>query len=170
MCIRDSFWGRALLVRPIARLGSAPLGVVEWNAESLWRRLYEGACANVTFFAEDAFGIPFGVRNAKIVQFDPETAELTELATTLDGFAECLLNDIEFLTGAPVLSAWEHEHGAIEPGHRLVPKRPFLFGGEFRSANMVAKEDTTGMRVRADLWRSTKNLPDGASVELRVVD
>jgi hypothetical protein len=164
------FWGRALLVRPISRLGSAPLGVLEWNAESLWRTFYEGACANVTFFAEDAFGIPFGVHNAKVVQFDLETAELTEIAATVNGFVECLLNDVEFLTGAPVLSAWEQEHGALEPGHRLIPKRPFIFGGEFRADNMVAKEDTTGMRIRAEFWRSTKNLPDGTSVALRLVD
>src|SRR5262245_13835419 len=70
------FWGGALLIRPAVPACDAPRTIAEWNDEALWKNLYENSCRDVTFFAEDAFGIQFGIRDSTIVQFDPETAEI----------------------------------------------------------------------------------------------
>lgn len=164
------FWGRALLIRPVDRLGVPPLDLESWNSSALWKSLYDQKCSDCTFFAEDAFGVQFGVRDAQFVQFDPETAEIIVLADSLKNWCTQILTESENLTGFPVLTAWEKRHGVIPAGNRLVPKQLFMFGGEFHSANMVSKPDVEGMRIRGQLWSCTKNLPEGAEIIFNATD
>jgi hypothetical protein len=77
------FWGRALLIRPVEWAESEPLTVSCWNRPDLWKDGYADVVANCTFFAEDVFGVQFGVLASDIVQFDPETATLTLLARSI---------------------------------------------------------------------------------------
>jgi hypothetical protein len=126
--------------------------------------------ASCTFFAEDVFGVQVGVLDNDIVQFDPETATLTLLAHSIEEWCEQVVADQDFYTGAPVLAAWEQAHGPIRAGNRLIPKRLFMFGGEYHSTNMLSKRDVEGMQLRAQYWRLTKDLPDGTSVTFNVVD
>src|SRR5688572_18354324 len=62
------FWQRALLVRPYWAVSELPLAVREWNEGMLWKDAYEGAASDIEFFAEDAFGLQFGVQDSRILQ------------------------------------------------------------------------------------------------------
>lgn len=158
------FWGRALLIRPVEGGKEPPLSVVDWNEPELWTSLYDGACARTTFFAEDAFGIQFGVKEGRVVHFDPETAALNDCAESIEAWVSLLLGDPAYYTGVPVLAAWEAQSSRIRRGYRLVPKQLFMLGGEFHSKNMTCKPDVEGLRTRAQLWRLTKDLPDGQEI------
>jgi hypothetical protein len=164
------FWGGALLVRPAHRVADAPLGVAAWNDPPLWKGEYDSACNEMTFFAEDAFGVQFGVDKGEVVQFDPETARAVTVAGTLDGWCHELLRDPEYYTGFPVLAAWEQKHHPLPVGYRLVPKTLFMLGGEFHSDNMICKSEVEGMRIRSGYWKATKDLPDGTKIEFKVGD
>ncbi len=164
------FWNRALLVRPMQGTDGAPLAVVEWNERSLWKALYEGVCEGTTFFAEDAFGMQFGIREGRVVQFDPETAAITDCAETLQEWVMLLIRESAYYTGAPVLAAWAAKNSTIKAGNRLLPKQLFMLGGEFHSENMICKSDVEGLRVRAQMWRMTRDLPDGQEVSFNVVE
>ena len=43
-----------------------------------------------------------------------------------------------------------------------------MLGGEFSSSNMVCKVDVEGMKIRAQLWRLTKDIPDGQQIVFNV--
>jgi hypothetical protein len=162
------FWGGALLIRPNQKAVGAPLTVTEWNHAALWKGQYEEVCTDITFFAEDAFGIQFGVKNGRIVQFDPETASIATVAETIDEWCQELRRDPNFYTGSPVLTAWERENHPLSVGCRLVPRQLFMLGGDFTSDNMISKTDVDGMRLRAQFWKLTRDLPDGQRVVFRV--
>lgn len=140
-----------------------------WNAEDLWRNEYEGLTAGLIFFAEDTFGVQFTISGDDIVTFDPESGQISRLAGTLEEWAGQLLEEYNQLTGFPVAHAWQLAHGPIPSGKRLLPKVPFILGGEYAEANLFAVDAVEGMRYRGDLWRQIRDLPDGAQVRLKAL-
>ncbi len=123
---------------------------------------------HVTCFAEDVFGSQFGLcADGSIARFDPETGTLSTVASSPDAWVSALEADAAYETGFPVLEAWEQKHGTLRVGFRLLPKQPFFLGGEYSIENLVAKPDVEAMCVRAELWAATKDLPDGATIELK---
>lgn len=156
----------ALHVQPDSESG----GLTWWNDESLWRAQYAGMADGVVFFAEDAFGGQFCLRDGAIFAFDPETGELEELADSMESWAKLVLSDYPALTGHPVARAWQQLNGRLRDGARLVPKIPFVLGGAFEAANLVALDAVEGMRYRASVAVQIRDLPDGAQVQLRVIE
>lgn len=157
----------SLLVRG---MGPGPNGLAAWNAADGWRESYSGMADGLFFFAEDAFGGQFALVGDTVFTFEPETGESQPLAESLEEWASLVLTDYEFLTGYPVACEWQAIHGPIPEGMRLIPKIPFILGGEFDVANLYALDSVTGMRLRADIARQIRDLPDGAAVEFRVLD
>ena len=162
------FWNRALLIRPAYQVAGAPLTISDWNDPVLWKNKFDDICNNVTFFAEDAFGMQFGINGERIVQFDPETATFADIGEHIHDWCRELVRDSDFYTGAPVLAAWERKNHPIGVGYRLIPKQLFMLGGEFHSDNMICKLDLDGMIARAQFWKMTKDLPDGEKIVFRI--
>src|SRR5688572_29929920 len=162
-------WNGGLLIRSWAALDGFPLSVAAWNEETLWKHEFNGMLSGTTFFAEDTFGIQFGLRGTDIVQFDPETAQVDRVAETIEEWWAVVARDPEFLTGFRLLEAWQKVNGPLPLGFRLIPKQLFMLGGEFSPSNLVAKPDIEGMRIRGQLWRLTKDLPEGTTIKFNVV-
>lgn len=138
-----------------------------WNSQSLWKNGYEGL-GDYWFFAEDAFGEQFGLHTDGIYRFDPETADIQLFAESLEGWARKLLENYEVETGYPLCSQWQALNGALPLGKRLVPKTPFILGGEFSVSNLYALDSVEAMHYRADIWNQIKDLPEGTKLKLRV--
>jgi hypothetical protein len=83
---------------------------------------------------------------------------------------ERILADYEVLTGYPLLHQWQAKHGALPIGVRLMPKVPFVLGGEYALDNLYSIAAVSGMKTRGNLARQIKDLPDGAQVEFRVIE
>jgi hypothetical protein len=143
--------------------------LAQWNSPGLWRDHYDDLGADVLFFAEDAFGGQFAIRNDAIEAFDPETGDFTSLAVSIEGWAAAILADPRVLTGYPLAHQWQTQHGRLTAKQRLLPKQPFVLGGEFGLANLYAMDAAKGMCLRGDIARQIKDLPDGATVQLRIV-
>lgn len=155
--------------RPTHRLACTGLTLAtKWNAPDLWRDTYGDLATDLYFFAEDAFGNQFAIQNDRIASFDAETGAVELFATTVEVWAERMMTDYELLSGFPLAHEWQTHNGPIAPGSRLVPKIPFVLGGEFTVENLHALDAVKGMRWRGDLARQIRDLPDGASVELKV--
>jgi hypothetical protein len=122
------------------------------------------------FFAEDIFGGQFGVKGDVIYSLDTETGELSQLAGSVEEWARKILDDHEFITGYPIAHQWQAQNGTLAAGDRLVPKQPFVLGGEYSVTNIVALEAVKGMRFRGDLAVQIRDLPDGASITFKIVD
>ena len=142
----------------------------DWNAAGGWRSGYADMAEGLLFFAEDAFGGQFALRDEQVVTFDPETGEAQPLASSIEDWADQLLSDFEFLTGQPLAHEWQTRNGALPPGERLIPKVPFVLGGEYDVDNVYALDAAHGMAIRGELAVQLRDLPDGAKVTYRVVD
>jgi hypothetical protein len=165
---RNGFYSfeSALLVRPLNFSGN-PLGLAQWNDESLWRHAFEADFSDVLFFAEDIFGAQFCINRGEICFFDPETGEFKQIANTLRGWAGWILEDYRVRTAWPLAREWQLQYGAIEPGQRLLPKKPFVLGGEFALGNLYKLNEVQGMLFRASIAVQLRDCPDGSTVTLQ---
>lgn len=145
--------------------GEAHLSSQQWNSHELWRAEYEDVADECWFFAEDVFGGQFFVNSDGFGLFDPETGSMEHLCRTLEEWSSRLLQDFDYLTGYSVAHTWQQRHGTLGPGIRLVPKTPFVCGGTFSIDNLSAMDAVKGMRVRANLARQIRDLPDGAQIQ-----
>jgi hypothetical protein len=146
------------------------VGLFEWNSPSLWIAEYGGMADGCLFFAEDIFGVQFCIKSEGIFSFEPETGALTFLSASVGEWAEKIMLDYDLLTGHKLAKSWQEANGAIASGNRLMPKTPFVLGGEFSRDNLFSLNAVKGMRARADLALQIRDLPDGASVQWKVVD
>jgi hypothetical protein len=141
------------------------MGLEHWNSPALWRFEYEDLAEGCWFFAEDVFGVQFCLKDEHIASFNPETGEVEPVADTLEEWAAKILKEYDCLTGYSLAHAWQQKNGALKPGMRLVPKVPFVLGGEFRVENLVVMDAVKGMRARGSLARQIRELPDGARIQ-----
>src|SRR5882762_1797572 len=135
----------ALHVFPTGPTGHT-MDLAHWNDARLWRSGYEDMTEGYLFFAEDIFGCQFALKNETVFSFDPETGASLAIAETLEDWAAAVLGDYEVNTGYPLAHDWQLRNGALPDGTRLVPKRPFVLGGEFSVENLYAFDSVRGMR------------------------
>jgi hypothetical protein len=158
----------SLLVRPLEH-AVAPLGLVEWNSERLWKDKYAEDLPKVLFFAEDIFGCQFCFRRDSIIcTFDPETGAIEEMTSSLTDWAKEILAEYDFRTGYPLAHAWQMENSPLPRGIRLLPKRPFVLGGKFEVENLYSLNEVEGMLFRSSISNQIRNLPEGSQVVIRV--
>lgn len=144
-------------------------GISEWNSPELWKGDYKGGAESIFCFAEDIFGRQFVVNGEKISVFDSETAELEIIASSLEEWAAKMLLDFRQMTGHPLAQKWQAAHGPLQPRHRLMPKRPFVLGGEFSIENLVSLDSVRVMKSLGNLASQLRHLPDGAKVEFKIL-
>ena len=166
---RNGFYAfeSALLVRPLD-CDASPLGIFQWNADALWKAEYKVDLSGVVFFAEDIFGVQFCLKDNAVNSFDPETGELAAIAQNLEDWARWVLEDAKARTGWPLAHLWQQRKGALKLGTRLLPKVPFVLGGQFAIENLYALDDAEGMRFRASIANKLHDCPDGSKVVLDI--
>lgn len=81
-------------------------------------------------------------------------------------WADHVLFDYEVLTGYPIAHDWQQRHGSLPAGARLVPKQPFVLGGQFSVENLSVVDAAEAMRFRAETAAQIQDLPEGATVKL----
>ncbi|WP_407538218.1 SMI1/KNR4 family protein [Deinococcus radiomollis] len=139
-----------------------------WNKPELWKDAYSGVADNIFCFGQDLFGNQYCFSDERICLFDAETAELEYMAATLDEWAELVMND-NYWSGHSLAHSWQAEYGAVTPGHRLIPKLPFILGGKFEAANLHCFENVKAMHYRAELFIQMRDTPDNTQVKLKII-
>jgi|SRR6185437_8911460 len=157
----------ALLVRPLS-YENQPFGITQWNKSDLWKDQYKIDLRHIICFAEDVFGTQFCVKDSLVYSFDPETGRFRKIADSIEGWARWLLDKYQVTTAWPLARQWQTEYGPLEPGMRLLPKVPFVCNGKFSIENLYKLNDTEGMRFRASIANQLIDVPDGASVILKI--
>lgn len=156
----------ALHVFPAGPVPADRMSAQRWNDNNCWRDGYGELAQGLFFFAEDVFGGQFALRGSEVVSFEPETASIDVLAPSLEAWADRLLEDYPLLTGFPLAHQWQQRHGQLPAGIRLLPKRPFVLGGEFTIENLYAMDAVSGMRLRGEVATQIRHLPDGTKLRL----
>ena len=168
---RNGFYGfeSALHVFPVETDGEE-IGLIGWNDNSLWIDCYDDLARNAIFFAEDVFGGQFCIKKDGIYTFDPETGSFDYLAPDINEWCKQILEDYEVLTGYPLANAWQKKYGSIPLGYRLVPKVPFVAGGEYEPDNLYLEKSTVAIKARANIALRIRDVPDGSNIQLRLID
>lgn len=145
-------------------------GLEAWNAESLWRDRYKDLADGLLFFAEDIFQDQFCLskKQSGVFRLQAETGAAIPMADSVENWAAVILADHKAETGWPLAHAWQEKNGSLPDGQRLMPKTPFFLGGEYNLENLWAGDPLEGMRFKADIAIQTRDLPDGAQVQLKV--
>jgi hypothetical protein len=137
------------------------------NAPGTWKDTYGGHAEGLFCFAQDLFGRQFAITgNHDIATFDPETADLALIGTSLDDWAAWLLADPDVRGAHAFAGAWQDRHGPLDHDQRLIPLQQFTMGGSFDDDNLAAKDAVACMRIRGPLAQTIHDLPDGAQVHL----
>ncbi|WP_236652349.1 DUF2625 family protein [Streptacidiphilus neutrinimicus] len=155
----------------VFRAGEEGLGhdLLAWNGENTWKDTYDGLADDLFCFAQDIFGTQFAiVEGREVVRFDPETAQDELLGESLEDWAAWLLADPDVNGAASFAYAYQQEKGALDPSERLVPRTFFVGGGGYDFDNFVAYDAVTAMRIRGPIAQQVHELPDGATLRLRI--
>ncbi len=156
----------ALIIRP--SISTVTLdGLDAWNNLNGWRRWYAGCLDNDAIcFAEDLFGGQFAASVHGIFRFDPESGESSLYANSIEEWAHRILENYAEDTGWPLAHDWQIANGPLLPEQRLLPKKPFIIGGDYVVENMIAVETRLAMEKWGHLFKSIQMLPDGTEVTL----
>lgn len=144
------------------------LFIERWNSDDLWRNNYKELDPLGYFFAEDVFGNQFFIKDENIFTFDPETGEVEKIAGSLNDWASEIMGDYDFYTGHSLAHDWQKAHGPIPLGSRLLPKIPFVVGGEFEVENLYALNSVEAMKYRASIALQIKDMPDGSKINIKI--
>jgi hypothetical protein len=145
-------------------------GVEGWNADKLWRNQYQGLAEGLFFFAEDIFQDQFCLSQKEegVFRFIAETGQTTFSGSSLEKWAERIMTDCRVETGSPLAHEWQEKNGPLKDGQRLMPKIPFIMGGEYNLENLWAGNALEGMRFKGDLALQARHLPDGSQIKLNL--
>ena len=148
--VRNGFYAfdDALHVFGTAPRDAAEFDVVEWNSPGLWRNVYGTMARGMFFFAEDVFGVQFGIARSRVFVFDPETGESELIAHDLDAWAGRVLANPALVVGWAVAREWRRRAAPLDRGTRLAPRVPFAEGGGYEIENLEALDAVEGMRRR----------------------
>ncbi|MFF4314172.1 hypothetical protein [Streptomyces sp. NPDC001507] len=139
----------------------------DWNSDDLWRACYPALGKEYTAFAEDVFGGQFLYSDSGVHQLDPESGEIEKVASDIEGWCAAILEEPEVLTGYPLAEEWQTLHGRLPVGKRLVPKKPFILGGDFSCDNLMLVDTVESLRWRAELAAKIRDVPDGGKIVFR---
>ena len=165
LTVKNGFYAfeQALHVRPSQGMGESP-GLDTWNSLDLWVAEYHGLADESYFFAEDVFGVQFGIKKDGVYSFDPEIGCFEYVAPNISGWAKSILENYNFLTGYSLAHDWQVANGQLNPGERLIPKQPFVLQGAYTAENLYSLEAVATMRQRAKLAIQIRDLPDGTQI------
>ena len=139
-----------------------------WNAPNLWKDNYSGAADNILCFDADLFGNQYCVMDNKIYLFDAETAELEYMADTLGEWAAMIIKD-DYWSGHSRAQEWQASHGSVQSNNRLLPKTPFILGGEFKLDNLYSCEHVQSIKYRGDMYVQMRDLIDGTQIQFEII-
>ncbi len=115
--------------------------------------------------AIDAFGGLYVSDAANVVaKIDPETAEIAQKFANKQTCANFIESNARVETGWPLWVEWTSLYSGIEWPMRLIPKTPFVLGGEFNVNNLIAVPFKEAFQYYNALSSSLHNLPEGRKV------
>jgi hypothetical protein len=139
----------------------------EWNDDATWKHTYGTLADGLLCFAQDLFGVQFAIEDGRRVsRFDPETGDRLTIGESIEDWAGWLLAEPDKRGTWSFATAWQKAHGALEHDERLLPRTPFVLGGDYSEDNLAATDAATAMRIRGPVAQGIHDLPEGATVRL----
>src|SRR5690606_5554502 len=96
----------------------------------------------------------------------PETGDVDHYASSLEEWADYLLQNYPEDTGWPLAHEWQSLNRPLKPCERLLPKQPFVLGGDYIVQNLVPVEAEEAMNKWANIFSAIRSVPEGVPVTL----
>lgn len=142
-------------------------GLSFWNDDKGWKSYYKFN-ETLLFFAQDVFASQFAISDSGIVRLNPETGKLSYHSESLEQWASKILADYSYETGWKIASEWQKKNGiSLNTDFRLLPKKPFVLGGEYAIDNLVAIDPLSAMEKLGLLYSQIKNIPNGEKIVIK---
>lgn len=142
------------------------IDLVDWNRMKQWKNAYKKInFEGVVCFAENIFGDQFCLYKNGIGRMDAETGEFEPIANTLLEWADAILVDPDYHLGFSLAHSWQENNHPIRPAMRLMPKVPFVCGGEFDVSNLWEVDALKSLQLRGNIATQLHDLSDGSIVQ-----
>jgi hypothetical protein len=154
-------------------LGTSPevLNLRDWNAPELWSGHYGDLLPRPSlFFAQEVFGDQFYISPDGVWLFRGEHAGCELISDSIAAWADVFIRNWRYYSGYDFGHDWQVTHRPLVEGERLIPKLPFVMGGEYEINNLYAGRIVEAMRFRASFAKQIANLPDGTMVQPQVLN
>jgi len=154
-------------------LGSSPemLNLRDWNAPETWSGDYGDLLPRPSlFFAQEIFGDQFYIEPDGVWRFCAEYSGRERISDSVAAWAGVFMEDWRYHSGYDFGHDWQVMNRPLAEGERLIPKLPFVMGGEYEISNFYAGRIVEAMRFRASFAEQIANLPDGTMVQLQVLN
>ncbi|TQV63566.1 MAG: DUF1851 domain-containing protein [Sulfurovum sp.] len=122
----------------------------------------------ILFFAQDIFGNQFCIFNSNIYLFDIETGDTELIASDFEELAKKILDNYDYLTGYSLAYEWQTKYGKLAENERLMPKIPFVLGGEYKIENLTKVNIIEYLNFRSDFAKQIKNISDGEQIKFEI--
>lgn len=133
--------------------------------------LYSGILQEqVTAIGEDLFGNHFVFYSEGIGLVEVETGSITFIARNFNDFLDTLLGDYDFFTGESLARSWLESGNKLAFYERLIPKIPFVAGGQYELANLHNMDYYQALRFYSDFARQIFDLPEGTKIQFKIVE
>ena len=141
-------------------------GLEGWNDAKLWKHEFQSFVDPGFCFAEDLVGNQFCILDDRVQYFAVETGKMEPLASSIEDWANLILEDDQFWTAWPIAEKWAERHGPVPPRRRLHPATPFVCGGTYEIDNLRAVNAAEMMGYWGNFARQIRALPDGTQIGL----
>lgn len=136
----------------------------------LIHRLFKAFIDSETIsFGEDLFGNQFVFYSNGIGLLSIETGEVEFIAQNFIQWLNEVENSLDYYSGESLMLEWI-EQNEMSLDERLTPKVPFVLGGAYEIENLYRAKISSVLEFNADLAAQIRDLPDGATINLKIVE
>ncbi|QLB12915.1 hypothetical protein EV697_102415 [Bisgaardia hudsonensis] len=116
------------------------------------------------FFSDNVLGEGFCFKGYEIGRFDFETCEFEFIASNMENFIKSLFSDFNYFSAYSIGITWQRYYRKIGFDEVLMPKIPFVLGGDYDVNNLYLSTINKGLRIKNELYNKVKNINDGERV------
>jgi hypothetical protein len=141
-----------------------------WLGETAFHQLYPRVHPEDIPFAEDCMGDQFLLRAGQVWRLAAETGEVEPLGLGLGEFLQQAQSDpVDSLSLQPLLQ-FQQEGGRLEPGQLLASFPPCCAQESVETVCLAAVATDERRRFLARLAAQLRDVPDGGTIEFRLMD
>ena len=141
-----------------------------WLGQNAFHRLYPELTPQDIPFAQDCLGDQFLLREGMVWRLFAETGETETLEETLSQFLRSAQTDPVEELGLQPLMQFQQDGGKLQPGQLLAAYPPFCMEESEDGVTLSAVPCEERHRFLAQFAAKIRALPEGAQLELNVMD
>ncbi len=139
-----------------------------WESTDAFYRHYRTVKQTDVPFAQSALGDQYFIRDNDVYRLDTECDEIESLDMDLKTFLKEVQSDpIAFLNLEPLEEFWG-DGGELEPGQLLSVMPPFVVSQPDTKYSYRAVSALDRLRFLADFAKQIRDLPDGATITIKL--